>query len=112
MIQPEKIWLAIEPMDMRAGPDTLLAHVVKVFGEAQAHHAFLFTNKRRNRMKVLIHDGYGIWLLARRLHEGRFHWLKADPLRARVVLSEAQWQSIIVGLPWQQVENHKTISVL
>lgn len=112
MIQPEKIWLAIEPVDMRAGPDTLLAHVVKVFGEAHAHHAFLFTNKRRNRLKVLVHDGYGIWLLARRLHEGRFHWLKADPLCSRVVLSEAQWQSLIVGLPWQQIDIHQTISVL
>lgn len=112
MIQPEKIWLAIDPVDMRAGPDTLLAHVVKVFGEAQAHHAYLFTNKRRNRMKVLTHDGYGIWLLARRLHEGRFHWLKADPLRSRVVLSEAQWQSLIVGLPWHQVNSHQTIAAL
>lgn len=112
MIQPEKIWLAIEPVDMRAGADTLLAHVIKEFGEAQAHHAFLFTNKRRNRLKVLVHDGYGIWLLARRLHEGRFHWLKTDPLRACVVLSEAQWQSIIVGLPWQNIDSHQTITVL
>ena len=97
---------------MRAGPDTLLAHIVKEFGEAQAHHAFLFTNKRRNRLKVLVHDGYGIWLLARRLHEGRFHWLKPDSLRSRVVLSPAQWQSLIVGLPWQQIDTYKTIAVL
>lgn len=112
MIQPEKMWLAIEPVDMRAGPDTLLAHVVREFGKAPAHHAFLFTNKRCNRLKVLIHDGHGIWLLARRLHEGRFHWLKTDPVRARVVLSEAQWQSLIVGLPWQRLDADQTIAVL
>jgi transposase len=90
----------------------VLAKVVTAFGEAQAHHAYLFTNKRRNRMKVLVHDGYGLWLLARRLHEGRFHWLKADPLRSRVQLSEAQWQSLIVGLVWQQLATHQRISVL
>lgn len=87
-------------------------NVVKAFGEAHAHHAYLFTNKRRNRMKVLVHDGYGIWLLARRLHEGQFHWLKADPLCSRVLLSEIQWQSLVIGLPWQQIDTHQTICAL
>jgi hypothetical protein len=31
--------------------------VVKVFGEARAHHAYLFANRRANRIKVLVHDG-------------------------------------------------------
>ena len=26
------------------------------------------------RMKVLVHDGIGIWLAARRLNQGRFVW--------------------------------------
>jgi hypothetical protein len=51
-------WIAVEPMDMRAGVDTALARVVNVFGEARAHHAYLFVNKRANRMKVLVHDGF------------------------------------------------------
>ena len=38
--------------------------VVRVFGEARAHHAYLFINKRANRMKVLVHDGFGLWLCA------------------------------------------------
>ncbi|MBS4155566.1 IS66 family insertion sequence element accessory protein TnpB, partial [Cobetia sp. MC34] len=29
---------------------------------------------RGNRMKVLVHDGLGIWLCARRLNQGKFHW--------------------------------------
>ncbi len=68
MIRIEAIWLAIEPIDMRAGVDTALARVVKVFGAAKAHHAYLFANRRANRMKVLVHDGFGLWLCARRLH--------------------------------------------
>ncbi|WP_139208454.1 MULTISPECIES: IS66 family insertion sequence element accessory protein TnpB [unclassified Pseudomonas] len=31
------------------------------------HCAYLFANRRANRMKVLVHDGLGIWLAARRL---------------------------------------------
>ena len=60
MIRTDEIWLATEPLDMRAGPDTALARVVQVFGSARLHCASLFANKRGNRMKVLIHDGVGI----------------------------------------------------
>ncbi|WVM88036.1 IS66 family insertion sequence element accessory protein TnpB [Halopseudomonas pachastrellae] len=74
MIRIDSIWLATEPLDMRAGTDTALARVVTVFGAAQPHCAYLFANKRANRMKVLVHDGVGIWLAARRLNQGKFHW--------------------------------------
>jgi len=59
------IWQATEPLDMGAGPDMALARVVQVFGSARPHFAYLFANKRSNRMKVLIHDGLGAWLCAR-----------------------------------------------
>jgi transposase len=66
MIRIDQIWLATEPMDMRAGPDTALARVVKQFGGAKPHHAYVFTNKRANRLKVLVHDGFGLWLSPQR----------------------------------------------
>ena len=49
-----------------------------VFGSARPHHAYLFANKRANRIKLLMHDGIGIWLAARRLHQGRFVWPSAN----------------------------------
>ena len=52
MIRIEAVWLATEPMDMRAGTDTALARVVNVFGAAHPHQAYLFANRRANRMKV------------------------------------------------------------
>jgi transposase len=59
VIRVEALWLSVAPLDMRAGMDTLLAQVVRVFGEARPHHAYLFANRRGTRMKVLIHDGQG-----------------------------------------------------
>lgn len=53
MIRVEAIWLATEPIDMRAGVDTILARVVKVFGAARPHHAYLFANRHSTRLKVL-----------------------------------------------------------
>ena len=79
MIRIEAVWLATEPMDMRVGTDTALARVVKVFGAAHPHQAYLFANRRANRMKVLVHDGIGIWLAARRLHQGHFVWPVLPP---------------------------------
>lgn len=55
MIRIDSIWLAIEPMDMRAGTETALARVVAVFGAAKPHCTYLFANPRANRMKVLVH---------------------------------------------------------
>jgi len=40
VIRIDSLWLAVEPMEMRAGADRLLASVVQVFGSAQAHHGY------------------------------------------------------------------------
>ncbi|MBK7006899.1 MAG: IS66 family insertion sequence element accessory protein TnpB [Burkholderiales bacterium] len=58
MIRIDYLWLAVGPMDMRAGSERLLARVVQVFGSAQAHHGYLFANARA-RIKLLVHDGFG-----------------------------------------------------
>ncbi|WP_213769277.1 IS66 family insertion sequence element accessory protein TnpB [Caballeronia sp. dw_19] len=82
MIRIDEAWLAVDPLDMRAGFDTVLARVVAVFDAAHPHHAYLFTNRRANRLKVLVHDGIGIWSAARRLNQGQFVWLRnPEPIR-------------------------------
>ncbi len=59
---------------MRAGTETALARMVQVFGAARPHHAYLFANRRANRVKGLVHDGIGVLLAARRLNQGKFVW--------------------------------------
>ncbi len=102
MIRIDAVWLATEPMDMRAGTDTALARVVKVFGAAHPHQAYLFSNRRANRMKVLVHDGIGIWLAARRLHQGHFVW-PAPNTPERLSLSRGQLDALVLGLPWMRI---------
>jgi transposase len=52
MIRIDAIWLATEAIDMRAGTETALARVVAVYSAAKPHCAYLFANRRANRMKV------------------------------------------------------------
>ena len=47
MIRIDEIWLSTQPMDMRAGMDTVMAQVVRAFGYIKPHCAYLFCNKRR-----------------------------------------------------------------
>ncbi|MBB6559351.1 transposase [Acidovorax soli] len=110
MIRIEAVWLAVQPLDMRAGTEAALARVVNVFGQARPHHAYLFANRRANRMKVLVHDGIGVWLAARRLNSGKFVWPKEGA--ATTALSQAQFDALVLGLPWQRVGEAGVIRVL
>ena len=110
MIRVDSVWLAVEPLDMRAGTEAALARVVTVFGEARPHHAYLFANRRANRMKVLVHDGIGVWLAARRLHQGKFVWPKDSS--GMLSLTRAQLDALVLGLPWQRIGESGVIAML
>lgn len=60
MIRLDAIWLSVQPMDVRAGTDKAMARVVAVFAAAHPHRAYVFANRRGDRLKVLVHDGIGI----------------------------------------------------
>jgi transposase len=111
MIRIDAVWLATEPLDMRAGTDSALGRVVQVFGSAHPHTAYLFANRRANRMKVLVHDGIGIWLAARRLHQGHFVWPAAG-FASQVSLSRAQLDALVLGLPWSRIGEGGIITVV
>ena len=110
MIRIDAAWLATAPLDMRAGTDSALARVITVFGVAQPHHAYVFANKRANRLKILVHDGIGIWLAARRLHQGKFVW--ASDCVSHCSLERLQLDALVLGLTWQRVGQAGVITVV
>jgi transposase len=48
-----------------------MAKVIAVFCAAKPHHAYLFANRKGNRIKVLVHDDVWIWLATRRFYPGK-----------------------------------------
>ena len=72
-----RIFVALEPVDMRQGFNGLYARVQTVLQEdPNSGHWFVFTNKPRNRLKILFWDGSGLFICAKRLEKGTFGWPK------------------------------------
>jgi transposase len=70
-----KVYIAVEGVDMRKGFDGLYGLVRDRLGhDPLSGHLFLFSNRDRTRLKILVWDGSGLWVCAKRLEKGRFCW--------------------------------------
>ena len=103
MPTPNQVWLVGEAIDMRAGIDGLSQRIQATLGRTPCDgSAYAFRNRRRNRLKLLIWDGTGVWLCQRRLHQGHFTWPSTN--MAVFTLTEVQWQWLITGVDWQRLD--------
>jgi len=99
---PGKIWLMVEPVDMRRGIDGLSVLVEQALQRSPcAGSAFVFCNRTGNRIKVLLWDGTGVWLCQRRLHQGRFVWERSGT--GGMELTSSQWEWLIAGVDWRRL---------
>ena len=70
-----RILLAAEPVDFRKGMDGLAALVQQALrADPFAGEVFIFRPRRGDRVKILVYDGTGLVLYAKRLEAGRFCW--------------------------------------
>jgi len=74
-----RVFVATAPVDLRGSFNSLHALVqTRLRLDPVSGHLFVFTNTRRNRVKILFWDGSGLWVCAKRLEQGRFTWPAAD----------------------------------
>lgn len=97
-----KIYIAIEAIDMRKGFEGLYGLVRDhLRQDPTSGHLFLFTNRGKTRLKALVWDGSGLWVCAKRLEKGRFHWPQADNTTS-VTLRAEQLSMLLNGLDFDQ----------
>ena len=100
-----KIYLGLEAVDMRKGFDGLFGLVRDHLGQDPlSGHLFLFTNRSRTRLKALIWDGSGLWICAKRLERGRFHWPKPTAQEHSVTMKPEELAMLLGGLDLAQSE--------
>ena len=97
---PERIWVARQPVDGRLHFNGLYGLVQsQLASDPLSGQLFVFTNRRRNRLKLLYWDGPGLWICAKRLEKGTFAWpTDAEPGGAAVRFDPPELLRLIQGI--------------
>jgi transposase len=94
-----RIYLCLEPTDMRKSFDTLAAVVREhLQGDPQSGMWFVFRGKQGNRLKILYwdRDGYALW--HKRLEQGTFEFPKVIGDAAGVSITATELSLILGGV--------------
>ena len=98
-----RIYLAVGVTDMRKGFEGLYGLVRdRLQCSPLTGHVFLFCNAARNRLKLLVWDGSGLWVCAKKLSRGRFRWPELRAGEVKVVLSHEELAMLLGGMDLRQ----------
>jgi transposase len=92
-----RVFVCKQPTDMRGSFDSLYKRTKDIIGvDPKSGHMFLFVNKHRDRVKVLVYDGTGYVVIAKRLDKGRFS--QFNPYyRKDIILTQAEFALFFEG---------------
>jgi transposase len=103
-----RIYVAAGSTDMRKNFNGLYGLVRDHLGcDPESGHVFVFTNARRNRLKLLVYDGSGLWVCGKKLDGGRFRWPEADSTVKKIVLSSEELALLLGGIDLAQTRPRK-----
>jgi len=103
-----RIFLVAGPTDMRKSFNGLAGIVrERLQTDPMSRHLFFFCNRDRNRMKVLVADESGMWVLSKRLDRGTFAWPEADANVVRVEYRAEQLALLLSGFDAKQLHARK-----
>lgn len=108
-----RVFLVVGPTDMRKSFNGLSGIVRdRLDADPMERDMFLFCNRAKNRLKVLIYDESGAWVLAKRLDRGTFAWPDRDGDSIKLEYQEEQLALLLRGIdagelrfrPWRRRE--------
>jgi transposase len=107
------IFLALQDIDFRKGIDGLAAACRQQLEQDPFSGAlFLFRNRQRNALKILVYDGQGFWLCSKRLSKGKFHWwpkqtghsVRIEAHELQTLLWNGNPSSALFSEAWRKIE--------
>lgn len=94
-----KIYVAVQPVDMRKSFNGLCAAVSEQLHEDPKNGTvFTFVNRERTRLKLLYWDGTGVWVLAKRLEAGHFSWPAPSETQEKLSLAPEALALLVGGV--------------
>ena len=100
-----RVFVASAPTDFRKAHDVLCALVRDQFGQDPfSGDLFVFWNGAKDRIKPLLWDRNGFWLLYKRLEEGTFPFARSAD-GARFEIDRAQFSMLLEGMEWRQAKS-------
>ena len=68
---------------------------------------YLFTNKRRNQLRMMVYDTGGLVLLCKRLDRGTFEILESQLAQSKINISWTQLMCIMQGIKLKSIRYRK-----
>ena len=107
--QHTQVFLATGATDMRKSINGLSILVETVLLQNPlSSHVFVFCNRGRDKLKILVWHNNGFWLFYRRLEKQRFHWpAPSETISMNISSRELSW--LLEGLDIRHVSAHKRL---
>jgi transposase len=103
-----RIYVAVEPVDMRKSHDGLAAIMQeKLALDPLSGHLVLFVNRRRDLLKVQWFDRTGHVILFKRLEQGTFQLPAVRPGATRVEIDPGELAMILEGIDLRSAVRRK-----
>lgn len=102
-----RIFLATKTVDVRKGMDALVAYVANDVELDPCDGAvWIFRSRRADRLKLVVRDGSGLVLVAKRLNGKSFVWPK--PQSGPTTLTKVQFEALFSGIEWRNLRSPVT----
>lgn len=102
------VYLATSPCDMRRSFDGLHMLVDQVLQlDAFAGHLFVFSNRRRDRVKILYRDRHGFAVWSKRLEEGTSAMPSCESGEVRCEITAQELGALLSGIDLSQAKRRK-----
>lgn len=107
-----RILIAVDPVDFRKGIDGLSGLCRSVLEKDPfSGTIFVFRNKRKTSIKILVYDGQGFWVCQKRLSSGRFRWWPTggtaslvEAYQLQLLLWNGDPSKAMASLPWRPLD--------
>ncbi len=108
LIKPQQIWVAQMPVDFRQSIDGLCQVIQTHFQSPPQDGLYVFYNKHKDRLKLLLWHYNGFMLIYKRLERGRFPFRFSS--EGKLSIEQKQLEGLLLGLDWQSLTEWESLN--